>query len=143
MVSTCVRLVLHVNANVMGSTTLTRSYSGCHGDCVSTSSCQFLHLLNDTAVRHSHCQACLMPLKRVHGENTHPSAPGLKQCEFKNRDHIRKYLVLASLGIDIKVALPATFPRTGPQDAMSWAFHASPASPPNIILFIAALLGLM
>jgi hypothetical protein len=64
-------------------------------------------------------------------------------CEFLNKDHIRRYLVLASVGVDINVALPAHFPRTGPEDAMHWAFTTNPASPPNIILFLAALLDLI
>ena len=84
-----------------------------------------------------------MPLRRVQGENLHPSGPGWRQCEFKNRDCVRKFLVLASQGVDIKVVLPAHFPRTGPEDAMLWAFEARPASPPNIVLFVAALLGLV
>jgi hypothetical protein len=116
---------------------------GCYGTCISTSRCSFLHKLNDTAVKKLHCQACLMPLKRVQGQNMHPSAPGWRMCEFNNRDHIRRYLVLASRGIDIKVALPAGFPKTGPDDALNWAFTANPASPPNIVLFLAALYGLI
>ena len=103
--------------------------TGCLGECYSKSSCTFLHKLHDTAVKKMHCQACLMPLRRVQGENLHPSGPGWRQCEFKNRDCVRKFLVLASQGVDIKVVLPAHFPRTGPEDAMLWAFEAGPASP--------------
>lgn len=55
---------------------------------------------------------------------------------------MRKYLILASLGIDIKIRLPSQFPTTGPTDAMEWAFRSKDASPPNIVLFVAALLGL-
>jgi hypothetical protein len=83
-----------------------------------------------------------LPLRRFQGENLHPSLPGWKQCEFKNKNCIRKLLVLASEGVDINTELPADFPRTGPEDAMDWAFAAKPASPPNIVLFVAALLGL-
>jgi hypothetical protein len=83
-----------------------------------------------------------LPLRRFQGENLHPSLPGWKQCEFKNKNCIRKLLVLASEGVDINTELPADFPRTGPEDAIDWAFAAKPASPPNIVLFVAALLVL-
>lgn len=98
--------------------------------------------LHDAAVKNFHCQACLMPLRRFEGENLHPSTPGWRLCEFNNRDCIKKFLVLASQGVDINVGLPSDFPRSGPEDAMRWAFASKPASPPNIVLFVAALLGL-
>lgn len=116
--------------------------SGCGGSCVSTSSCNFLHALNDAAVKKFHCQACLLPLSRVQGENLHPSLPGWRSCDFKYREHVRRYLVLASQGTDIKIQLPKEFPTTGPIDAMEWAFKSNHASPPNIVFFVAALLGL-
>jgi hypothetical protein len=84
-----------------------------------------------------------MPLRRFEGENLHPSTPGWRLCEFNNRDCIKKFLVLASQGVDINVGLPSDFPRSGPEDAMRWAFASKPASPPNIVLFVAALLGLL
>lgn len=84
-----------------------------------------------------------MPLKRMHGENLHPSMPGWKTCEFKHREMVRKFLVLASLGHDINVKLPIQFPTTGPKDAMNWAFRSNAASPPNIVMFVAALLELL
>ena len=98
--------------------------------------------LHDAAVKNFHCQACLMPLRRFEGENLHPSTPGWRLCEFNNRDCIKKFLVLASQGVDINVGLPSDFPRSVPEDAMRWAFASKPASPPNIVLFVAALLGL-
>jgi hypothetical protein len=109
---------------------------------VSSFSCRFLRILHDTAVKNFHCQACLLPLTRVQGQNLHPSLPGWRTCDFKYKEHVRKYLILASLGIDIKIRLPSQFPTTGPTDAMEWAFRSKDASPPNIVLFVAALLGL-
>ncbi len=110
---------------------------------MSTSSCSFLRALNDTAVKKLHCQACLLPLARVQGENLHPSLPGWRSCDFKYREHIRRYLILASLGIDIQIQLPEHFPTTGPVDAMDWAFKSKNGNPPNIVMFVAALLGLI
>jgi hypothetical protein len=100
-------------------------------------------ILHDSAFKKFHCQACLLPLSRIHGENIHPSKPGWKSCQSSYKAYVRKYLVLASHGIDIDIKLPSHFPTTGPKDAMDWAFKSEPASPPNIVLFVAALLKLV
>jgi len=71
----------------------------------------------------------------------HPSRPGWKGCEFRYRDQVRKNLLLASHGVPISIQLPAGFPITGPEDAMNWALSSNPGHPPNIVFFIAALLG--
>jgi hypothetical protein len=84
-----------------------------------------------------------MPLKRSQGQNLHPSPPGWKSCEFPYKNHVRKYLLLASLGNDIGFKLPRNFPTTGRKDAMEWAFKSSDAAPPNIVIFVAALLNLL
>lgn len=110
---------------------------------MSSFSCRFLRILHETAVKNFHCQSCLLPLTRVQGQNLHPSLPGWRTCDFKYKEHVRKYLILASLGIDIKIRLPSQFPTTGPKDAMEWAFRSEGASPPNIVMFVAALLGLV
>ena len=118
--------------------------TGCGGNCPSARACLFLHKLHDAACQNSHCQCCLMPLKRQSGVNMHPSAPGWKNCTFKYKDSIRRYLVLASLGEDLQVTLPQGFPRTGPDNLVDWVFSAgSVASLPNILLFVAALLGIV
>jgi len=85
-----------------------------------------------------HREQRLLPLTGVQGENLHPSLPGWRTCNFKYREHVRRYLVLASLGVDIKIRLPSQFPTTGPMDAMEWAFRSKDASPPNIVIFVAA-----
>lgn len=72
----------------------------------------------------------------------HPSLPGWKSCSFRYRDSITKLLVLASLGQPIRARLPLGFPTTGPESAMEWAFSSTPGSPPNIIFFVGAILGL-
>ena len=71
----------------------------------------------------------------------HPSRPGWKGCDFRYRVQVRKYLLLASHGVPINVQLPAGFPITGPESAMNWALDSSPGQPPNIVFFVAALLG--
>lgn len=117
--------------------------TGCGGNCSNSRSCLFLLKLFDAACKNGHCQCCLMPLKRQSGVNMHPSSPGWKNCTFKYKDSIRRYLVVASLGKDLQVTLPQGFPRTGLDDVVDWAFSAgSVASPPNIVLFVAALLGI-
>lgn len=67
---------------------------------------------------------------------------GYRACEFRNRDQIRRNLLLASRGLQIRATLPFGFPATGPDAAISWAFENRPGYPPNIVLFVAALLGL-
>ena len=118
--------------------------AGCASeDCFSTASCTFASRLSRKAYDTNHCSACLMPLKRVGSVNMHPSYPGLQNCTFRNREVIRMYLVLASRGVDINVTLPSTFPTSGPEQLLAWLFmsHIS-GGPPNIVLFVAALLGL-
>jgi hypothetical protein len=97
---------------------------GCGGPCASQSSCMKLRTLNQKACDKKHCQACLLPLERVGGDrgvNMHPSSPGWRSCKFRYVEHVRKYLVLASRGVDIKVQLPSGFPIEGPEVAMDWA----------------------
>ena len=117
--------------------------TGCGGNCFSTSSCEFLHKLHDAACKQGHCQCCLMPLKRQCGVNMHPSGPGWKNCTFQYKEHVRKYLVLAALGEKLHDKLPQGFPSTGPNDALvHWALATPfPLSPPNIVHFVAAMLG--
>lgn len=117
------------------------SFSGCGGVCHSKSSCDFLHILHDTACKRFHCQACLMPLSHQQGINMHPSPPSWKSCAFRYKDQLARYLVQASLGVHIRARLPPGFPVTGPDAAMHWAFSQKPGCPPNIVLFLAALLG--
>ena len=116
---------------------------GCGGTCASKASCEFLRKLHQTAIDKKHCQACLMPLNRVGSVNMHPSCPGWRDCTFKYTEYIRKYLVLGSRGVDIKISLPAGFPIGGPDQTLEWAFQSQgPGKPPNIVIFVAALLGL-
>ena len=120
---------------------------GCGGPCASQSSCMKLRTLNQKACDKKHCQACLLPLERVGGDrgvNMHPSPPGWRCCKFRYVEHVRKYLVLASRGVDIKVQLPPGFPTQGPEVAMDWALATTRnGSAPNIVAFVAALLGLV
>ncbi len=67
---------------------------------------------------------------------------GFRGCEFRNRDQIRRNLLLASRGLPIKARLPSGFPATGIDSAVNWAFEARPGHPPNVVFFVAALLGL-
>ena len=117
---------------------------GCAGSCVSQSACVGLITINQKACEKRHCQACLLPLDRVRGVNMHPSKPGWRSCAFKYTEHVRKYLVLASRGVDINVTLPPGFPaRKGPEAAIDWAFSVTRnGNPPNIVAFVAALLRL-
>jgi len=98
--------------------------------------------MNGLAIDRAHCQACLMPLKKFAGVSLHPSPPGWRNCQFKYMRHVRQYLVLASIGVDIGFKPPAGFPVTGPCDAVAWAIEARPACPPNILSFVAAMLGM-
>jgi hypothetical protein len=118
--------------------------TGCGGKCTSTSACSFVRKLQHEACNKGHCVACLMPLKRQSGINMHPSGLGWKNCTFKYRDCVRKYLVLAALGEKLQLGLPQGFPRTGPDDALvDWVFSSqTTSSPPNIVLFVASLIGL-
>jgi hypothetical protein len=52
--------------------------------------------------------------------------------------------VLAALGEKLQLGLPQGFPRTGPDDALvDWVFSSqTTSSPPNIVLFVASLIGL-
>jgi len=120
---------------------------GCAGGCVSQAACVSLIVINQRACDKRHCQACLMPLDKVggvRGVNMHPSMPGWRTCTFKYMEHVRKYLVLASRGVDINVALPPGFPAgKGPEKAIEWAFAVTRnGDPPNIVAFVAALLRL-
>jgi hypothetical protein len=84
-----------------------------------------------------------MPLARQQGINMHPSTPGWKECAFKYKAHVRKNLVLAATGVKLQVKLPDGFPETGPEDVIRWAFSSSSTlSSPNIVIFVAALLGI-
>ena len=118
--------------------------AGCAGeDCFSMASCTFASRLSRTAYDRNHCTACLMPLKRVGSVNMHPSCPGLQHCTFRNREVIRLYLVLASRGVDINITLPSAFPTSGPEQLLEWVFMSQiPGRPANIVLFVAALLGI-
>ena len=118
--------------------------AGCAGeDCFSMASCTFAGRLSRTAYERNHCTACLMPLKRVGSVNMHPSCPGLQHCTFRNREVIRLYLVLASRGVDINITLPSAFPTSGPEQLLEWVFMSQiPGRPANIVLFVAALLGI-
>ena len=116
---------------------------GCGGNCLHASSCTFSRRLNQAAYDKKHCQACLMPLNRVGSLNMHPSCAGWKDCSFKYKEVIRKYLVLAYRGVDIKITLPAGFPTNDPEQLLEWVFSPqSPGKPTNIVMFVAALLGI-
>jgi hypothetical protein len=116
---------------------------GCGGTCFAASSCTFSRTLNQAAYDNKHCQACLMPLNRVGSLNMHPSCAGWKDCSFKYKEVIRKYLLLAHKGVDIKITLPAGFPTNDPERLVEWIFSSqSPGKPPNIVMFMAALLGI-
>lgn len=119
------------------------SSPGCGGECLSKFTCNFLRVLHDMACKKFHCQACLMPLSHQQGINMHPSPPGWKSCSFRNKESLTRCLVQASLGVHIRARLPPGFPVTGPESAMHWAFSVNPGCPPNIVLFLGALLGLI
>jgi hypothetical protein len=72
----------------------------------------------------------------------HPSSPGWKACEFRFKNQVRRSFLLASHGLPINVELPTGFPVKGPVAALNWAITANPGNPPNVVLFIGALLGL-
>ena len=98
--------------------------------------------MNDLAIDNKHCQACLMPMGKFAGVSLHPSAPGWRNCQFRYMNHVRQFLVLASLGEDVGFVTPAGFPISGPCDAVAWAIQSQPASPPNIVFFVAGMLGI-